>query len=848
MHRLLAGIFVFALLLPAVARAETKGEVESIGFGAYFRPNCHIPMLVRVQADKSGTYQIRVTQKDMDADQQIFTQTVSLTGSEEGKPIEQRFWLYFVPQPNEGGLAAGSLRDLQQQLKVTLCDEKGRVVCPLPVTGSIMTTEGGGGGTGSAFRGTRVVLAVSDTSAQPVWRDYQDALGLTEDILFLPAQSRDLPEDVRGYEMVDAIVWLNAAPPDPSKAADEKRYNALRQYIRGGGHLVVCQPAQREATVNFDDILPVTVTEISPRDTLEPLRTLATKELTAQREAEKRGERTIGGLPAAEPLEERGPGIDDWERPRGPFMYAKAELKKNAIAPVMMNWDADGKEQTPWLARSGYGCGAVTWVAHDLSDPAITGRAKAGWPFVWEKVLDYKNDPLLVTARTTSEMKRPYEPGATVDVGYALLGGMQLTSKAQALVSIAVVFFIAYWVIAGPGVYFYLLTKSRPQFSWFMFALAGLAATLLTVLVVKLVVRGPAEISHVTVVRGAGNNPMIEESRFGLYIPRDGEQEISLPDVSPKEVSYITAYPMHPAHSKGDIEFPAQMPYLVPIRDANAEEPPTISVPFRSTLKQFQVRRVGPAGGKIEGSAKLDEGAAGMSLSGIVTNGTGVKLKNVYFAFYDPRREDDVIFFLSSWDKSQSVELTEFDRSTKTINVRSEAGNFFGYPEEGETGRIKLRGEMGKPGVENGWSRYWYADLRSRNNFDNRPIDDMGTRVPKSIPMLSLFERLPPMKNLGGPSQPNRVDIIRRGGRYMDISHAVAAGQLVILAEADTKEPLPYPIDVDGSKVPGSGRIFYQFVVPIERVRDANAPATQSTTTQPTALKQTRGWRMENRG
>ena len=52
----------------------------------------------------------------------------------------------------------------------------------------------------------------------------------------------------------------------------------------------------------------------------------------------------------------------------------------------------------------------------------------------------------------------------------AKLAGMELTSKSYALISIAVVFFIAYWVIAGPGMYLFLVTRTRAQLSWFMFA------------------------------------------------------------------------------------------------------------------------------------------------------------------------------------------------------------------------------------------------------------------------------------------------------------------------------------------------------------------------------------------
>src|SRR5215218_5067151 len=98
MRRFLAGIF-FLLTIPAAALAQFKGEVESIGFGSFYRPNCYVPMLIRVSAHTSGTYQIQVVQEDLDRDLQIFMQPVTLTGAEDGKGAEQRFWMYFIPQP-----------------------------------------------------------------------------------------------------------------------------------------------------------------------------------------------------------------------------------------------------------------------------------------------------------------------------------------------------------------------------------------------------------------------------------------------------------------------------------------------------------------------------------------------------------------------------------------------------------------------------------------------------------------------------------------------------------------------------------------------------------------------------
>src|SRR5829696_1937798 len=117
--RRFSGPLFLLLCMPLVASAQAKGEIESIGFGWNFRPNCHVPMLVRMKAEKSGTYQIRVKQSDLDADEPLYTATVSLTGSEDGKGAEQRFWLYFLPTPINGGLSntanGGTLRELQDQ-------------------------------------------------------------------------------------------------------------------------------------------------------------------------------------------------------------------------------------------------------------------------------------------------------------------------------------------------------------------------------------------------------------------------------------------------------------------------------------------------------------------------------------------------------------------------------------------------------------------------------------------------------------------------------------------------------------------------------------------------------------
>ncbi len=122
MRLFLAGLLL--LILPAAAFAQLKGEVESIGFVNAYRPDCWTPMVVRIHPDdttKAGTYQLQVWQHDVDGDQPAYTKQITLNSADQAH--DQRFWMYFLPQPIEKGLPDannagsannGTLKDLVQ--------------------------------------------------------------------------------------------------------------------------------------------------------------------------------------------------------------------------------------------------------------------------------------------------------------------------------------------------------------------------------------------------------------------------------------------------------------------------------------------------------------------------------------------------------------------------------------------------------------------------------------------------------------------------------------------------------------------------------------------------------------
>jgi hypothetical protein len=147
--RFFAGTLFILLLLPSLALAQAKGEVEKIGFENYYRPDCWTPMTVRLtpETSKSEDYQIQVKQEDLDRDHPIFSRRISLTGNAEGKSREQRFRVYFKPEPTNDGLpdandpTRGSVQDLEDALPVSLTTATGKWLSALKVTSTIINLD-----------------------------------------------------------------------------------------------------------------------------------------------------------------------------------------------------------------------------------------------------------------------------------------------------------------------------------------------------------------------------------------------------------------------------------------------------------------------------------------------------------------------------------------------------------------------------------------------------------------------------------------------------------------------------------------------------------------------------------
>jgi len=89
---------------------------------------------------------------------------------------------------------------------------------------------------------------------------------------------------------------------------------------------------------------------------------------------------------------------------------------------------------------------------------------------------------------------------------------------------------------------------------------------------------------------------------------------------------------------------------------------------------------------------------------------------------------------------------------------------------------------------------------------------------------MTIFDRLRPGKLMKDTERPERYELLRRAGRQFDASNAISAGQMLIFAKAEDAAPLPFPMKVEGEQVKGEGVVYYQVIVPMDRIGAATQP------------------------
>jgi hypothetical protein len=822
---LLLALFTFAS--QAIAQTVT-GKVDMIGFDGYFRPANWTPMAVRLSLEggssPSGTFELRVSQRDSDGDIVLTQSRVTLTAGSG----EQTFWTYFLPQPVLEGLPGTSRDELERILKVTVHDPSGRELALLPIPAVLPHDVDPEFDANRPSPSRMLVLYVAENGTVAT-SDYGDGriVGQREGIVPVRVSIDRLPENVLGYDAVDAIVWLDGNPGRLSESGST-RMEAIREFVRRGGHLVICTPPLWQSLKEFGDLLPVEIASATLKADTEVLRSLVT--FRPQRDD---ANRVVGDT--------QGPWV---RQTRAQLMTARVlpkpgallETLRRSVEPTHIVWD-DGS-RTPWLVRRAVGYGCTTFVAQDLGNSALVRDAPYGWVYIWDAVLGTNNatilDPTTDKPRQAvdvEELVKPWRASGFKDFGYTMLRYLDLTGRSTQLIAVAVIFFVGYWVIAGPVAFFVLRAKGKSQHNWFVFGALAVLATLLTLALVRLMLSGSPEVRHFTYIRNGPAAPAaLVNSRLGMYVPRDGIQTVSIDRGDASFQPTLSQYPKHNSWKTDNLLVRAPKTYVIDhnaASDSASKDPVRLDVFFRTTQKQFAARwgtqlpntRVGGTVRVVPNDVYID---------GKISNETGQDLSNVYIAFRNVRN-DDYVMYVVQWKAGETLDLgTLFQQGDTTTRVDNNNRKRLAVEAGIGNGAVPDEGQFARGPIAD-WGTYWFSRISTAGVLGEQSrYDDFGASTPRSIPVMSLFGRIPPRRPVGTDPW-TRTEYLRSGARDLDISASLLAGNLVVLATADN-QPLPFPLKVNGSEIDNaSGRVLYQFVLPIDRSQ-ANTEALKPTT------------------
>lgn len=369
-----------------------------------------------------------------------------------------------------------------------------------------------------------------------------------------------MPDQWLGLMPYETLVWSDPPPRELGESPNDPRPRALRQWVEGGGHLVVLLPTIGEtwfAPNNpLADLLPAVTPERLEGVEYEPYRRLLT-------------DRESDGLPL--------PG----QQVIHVFEPVAAAAPEDAM-PIINGPDG------PVVVRKLVGTGMVTVVGVDLTDPRLARGMLAADSF-WHRILGKRFD--LLTKEESDEARSSMTLNTQrVFVDGYIEPGIRMSGTAAAGVLLGLVVFALYWVLAGPGGFGVLKLRGLTRHSWLAFvAMVGLFAAV-TWIGSRAARPTNREARHVTYIDHVfGQDVQRARVWATVMLPTYDDQRVAVTpsEESPDRTLAIAPF-SGPSRTDALTSFPDARGYVVDVR-----HPEEVIVPARSTSKTFQIDWIG---------------------------------------------------------------------------------------------------------------------------------------------------------------------------------------------------------------------------------------------------------------
>lgn len=773
------------LLATGTVRAQpVTGDVTTSGFraptsaGFVARAGQWIPIMAELQVHGSEHFQgeLRVECPDLDGDRVAYTERpVALTAGQGLK----RVWCYVVVNRSDDALAAGTLDVIAGD---------GAVVNRLPLRQFDLLPND-----------THLILDISERPITKLadglggerYLQGEDSAGLQpfyRPIMLGKMPARELPDRWFGLEAVNVIVWDE---PDPG-ALSIAQLDALIAWVRNGGQLIVGIGA------SWGRIRESRLAEIMPIAGEDPTVTVRTLELFFQ-----------NYVAGSEPREFKGP------------VAVTAAKAVRGIQVVNDLWP--DRRTLNLVVMDSVGAGRITTVAASLRDLTSVTLTKDDGPRGLSAAYRFFKR-LFDLSEFSKEFRDAQIESAMMSLDnthrvYAdVIGPIEFKATGGLLFFIALIFVVAYILVATLASWLWLQKKSATHLSWTLFAAFAVVGSVLSVAAVA-VTRGFPRVHAVSFINlEAGSREGRATCYFGYRSPFREVVDLTLPG----ERNYLR--PLTPAQR----EFAT---YATPERyRAVAGGALLEGALMRSTLKQFEGHWEGDVGGTVRAQLEVQRDGDDLLLTpeSWIKNDLPVKLTDGYLLFLDPRLPDAPD--RAAWQKTH-----HFRRKGVLPPALGVIAIRLPPLEPGAQAR-----DLGRPSQEDVARRLreWRPGDDPENPREPRPdlpnlldVQSYCVKSPSPLALNVLKGRLigevedaallASTRNLHLPCYSSNaldrlgVRVSTSGMVDVDISHWLVYGQAVLLLFADDGGPAQLHRDGVAQK-PRSGESMYRVRVPIK--------------------------------
>ncbi|MEX1017773.1 MAG: hypothetical protein WDZ31_13605 [Phycisphaeraceae bacterium] len=754
-----------AMLLAPSASAQVDDvtlEVEptDVGLAGAVRPGAWTPLRLTLQNRAAEPREVicRWVVRDFDGDTVHAERSVTLSPNRT-----QRVWLYAAPAANR------SLRD-PWMVQVLAVDDAGQPGQLLAYQQIVLRHQ---------LEASQSVIAVM-SSAGLGFEPYAERFTQHEAITSVRGLTlHNLPDRWYGLTPLQAIVWTREGgdPDDPRVTLAHQQ--ALREWVRRGGHLVILLPIAGQAWSSspLADLMPV-----EPRQMRQVQRPLP----------------AWVGSPRTAELQ--------------PVEYTVFNVADDSGVDVLLR----DRENEPAVVARRYGFGRVTVVGVNLADRRLVQMGVPNGRFrVWHDIFHWQapvyEEEVADAEIRDGSMARPNNRDVA-ELGAFVPSVIAMRNTAGPVLLLAILIFGFYWLLAGPIGFVVLKQKNWLRHSWLAFvAVVGLF-TVIAWGGAMLVQPRYANVAHFSVVDfDARTGQARTQSWLSLFVPAFDPVDVRLGDPASN-----AAPGQHTLASPGwnTGTGPEAGGFLDPQTYSFPAGDPTHAndVPMRSTAKQFQLDYFGPIGEDTaglrepwtmpQGDLRID----GFWPAGQLNHGLPGTLRDVLIVYCpgatgeEQHRWMPWVWRHGDWAPGDLLELGSPTNADRLVDRRHDFGRERNWANEGFLGQL-------------------IAHRTAQRFVDMDPLQLAGdNQVIQAVEMLSFYSALPaPNFRAGTGGALGRRPLVyhRELGRHLDLTPLITGRRVIIIGHIENSS-LPAPLTLDGQPLNAEGRTIVRWVYDLD--------------------------------